>query len=329
MSTSLPSENCLDKTVETFGLGAYDYPQSGLEHGEDSNRRMTKQTLPDDGGSDSLGPEKLLSYPLTVSVSMTPGEIDRPPSQKTPPSSHLDSVVHSVSNTELPDDHNNPSAHSDYYDRMTTSESVDDIWSDRGDEVYASEEEFDYDVDSLPGLPTNEKSTDNNTQSLGNYWSGYITQDLSNPAGFPSTEFEDPQRWQQTNASGHKMKKISTNLELVRGLSSQFLKKFGKVGLTRRHVMAYLHNEGSHQFLTSDIVRCLKEDHGVVIKDVLDEFAVHAASKKINLSSIRDRLIDLEIQSITKPNVSAVFRYAAADLSRTIALLDQLGVENG
>lgn len=326
MSSGLPSESCLDKTVETFGLGTYDYPQYGLEHGEDSNKKDVKKSLPDDGGPlDPFGPDRLLSYPTMISTSMVPGDSSRPPAQKTPPPSYLDSVVPTVSQSKLPPE--DPTvARSDYYDYMTTSalvHSLDDMFSNSGDDTYTSNE-----IESLPTPSHNIMELDNNTQSLGNYWSGRVVQDQSDPAGFPSTEFEDPQRYQKTNASVNHMKRMATNIELVRGLTGTFLKEYGKKDLTRRHIMSFLQANNRNMYLASDIVRCLQLDHDVIVKDVLDEFPVKKEASVNPLYRIRELLINSEIENIRDPLVSSQYRHAAADISRVIADLEKYGVKN-
>jgi len=328
MASSLPTESALDKTVETFGLGAYDLPQSGFEHGEDSNKKKSEKALPDDGGPlDPFGPDRLLSYPTNMASAMMPGDVDRPPSQMTPPPSHLDSVVHSVSQSRLPPQDSSV-ARADYYDSRNTASlvrSLDDMFSNSGDDTYTSSDD-----ESLPSIPSNYSVLDNNTQSLGNYWSGKVIQDQAEPAGFPSTEFEDPARWQKTNASEKSMIKTSTDINLVKSLTTDFLKAYGKNNLTRRHIMSFLKSRNSYQYLASDIIRCLNHDHEIVVRDVLDQFPVYKkASGKTSLASIRDVFIELEILNITKPEISSEFRYAAAEMSRTIALLEKLGVSNG
>jgi len=326
MPSTLPSESCLDKTVDTFGLGTYDYSQWGFDHGEDSNKKKSERTLPDDGGPlDPFGPDRLLSYPTMISTSLVPGDSSRPPSQKTPPPSYLDSVVHSVSQSKLPPE--DPTvARSDYYDYMTTSTKVnsfDDMFSNSGDDTYTSSDE-----DSLPSLPKNEQEFDNNLQSLGNYWSGMVIQDQSGPAGFPSTEFEDPQRYQKTNASEKNMKRMATDIELVRGLTKSFLKDFGKSELTRRHVMAFLQKNNRNMYFASDVIRCLKLDHDIIVKDVLDEFPVKKEASTSRLSSIRDILISYEVPNGKNPEVASECRLAAANISHVLALLERYGVKN-
>jgi hypothetical protein len=369
MSSNLPSESCLDKTVETFGLGTYDHPQWGFEHGEDSNKKHTKESLPQDGGPlDPFGPDRLLSYPTNLATSMVPGDYDRPPMFKTPVPSHLDSVVHSVSSSELPSGLDGPVARSDYYDKMTTAESIkpaiEDMFAGADTGAYVagkksrskkapvsgppvleevghatmSEMQSNYDISvpteyskkSLPSIPDNYESRDNFLNSLGNYWSGYTVEDQNVPQGFPSTEFLDDSRWQKTNASTGNMKKVAVNLDLVKTLTSGVMKEFGKKDLSRRHIMSFLKKKNEPQYLASDIVRCLGEVHGIHVMDNLDVFPVlRTASTTVNLTNTRNKIISLEVDNLIRPEVSAQLRYAAAELSNVLALLERMGDQNG
>ena len=85
--------------------------------------------------------------------------------------------------------------------------------------------------------------------------------------------------------SGSNMERLATNLDLVGTLTSDFLKKNGKKGLTRRHVMAFLQESGYHQYLASDIVRCLQQRHNVNIVDVLDQFPLSDKKAAVGLHS--------------------------------------------
>jgi hypothetical protein len=59
-------------------------------------------------------------------------------------------------------------------------------------------------------------------------------------------------------------------------LAGDFIKKYGKKNVTRRHVLAFLQEEGQafRQYLASEIIRCLKLNHKVYIEDVMDKFPV-------------------------------------------------------
>lgn len=345
--TSLPSESCLDKTVETFGLGTYDYPQYGFEHGEDSNKKKSEKALPDDGGPlDPFGPDRLLSYPTNMASTMVPGDLDRPPMFKTPPPSHLDSVVHSVSHTKLPSGLDEV-ARSDYYDKMTTANrlgpSIEDMFGGADTGAYVSSEKekpkkidlrkdsdgvFDY--GSLPGIPDNIEHRDNNLGALGNYWSGYTIQDQNVPAGFPSTEFQDESRWQKTNASTKPMKKLAVNIPALRDLTKGFIREHGKKDISRRHIMSFLTKQNQPQYLASDIIRCLAHDHDIYVVDSLEVFPIKkTASHTINVANLRNKIVDLEVRNISNPKVSHELRRAAAELSEVLALLERIGGNHG
>ena len=88
--SALPTESALDKAVQEFGIGTYDFPMSGFNHGEDSEDPPSEmnphgKALPDGGGSlDPFGPDRLLSYPATYSsvqigVGELPGDYDIAP----------------------------------------------------------------------------------------------------------------------------------------------------------------------------------------------------------------------------------------------------------
>jgi len=121
-------------------------------------------------------------------------------------------------------------------------------------------------------------------------------------------------------------KRRATNILLVSDLTQDFMKKFGKKDLTRRHIMSFLSGQNQPQFLASDIIRCLKLRHSVFVKDVLDEFPIAktASDGKFSLSAIREKLIQLEIDSILQPEVSSQFRRCAANISNIIADLERL-----
>jgi len=326
MAAALPTESAADKAVQTFGLGPYDEAQSEFDHGEDSNERSHKKTLPDAGGPlDPMGPDRLLGYPQTFSTAELPGDFDRPSSGWLRSRDVVVNRVPTVSQSELPS--GGPVPRADYYDRMTISYNGNE-WPDEDSGSYSS--------DSLPTPGESDESSDNFLNALGNFWSGYNVQDQSVPAGFPSEEYAENDRFQKTNASELPMKRVATNIDLVRSVTTDFIKDSGKKGLTRRHVMAFLQKSGQHQYLASDVIRCLLLDHGVYVKDVLDEFPVmrsassEPSSGVSRLASIRGSLIDLEIKHFSSdPETSGAYRAAAAAVTRSIAALERIGGKNG
>jgi hypothetical protein len=123
------------------------------------------------------------------------------------------------------------------------------------------------------------------------------------------------------------MSRTATDLQLVGDLSKEFMKDFGKKDLVRRHVMAFLQDKGLPQYLASDIIRCLKHRHSIVIADVLDQFPVKTASQGSPIHSftkMRDHFIQKEIDHISQPEVASKFRRCAADLAHVIAGLERL-----
>lgn len=231
----------------------------------------------------------------------------------------------SLPGTSLPSDANNPSARSDYYDQMTLGMNGDE-WADEDTGVYADSQ--------LPSPDKNETHVDNSLGALGNEWSGYVVEDLVDNPGFPSGEaFNSPPHLRvcssgNTHMSTHRR---ATNLGLVGDLTSDFLKKFGKKDLTRRHVMAFLQNCGQPQFLASDIIRCLKLRHSVFVKDVLDEFPVAkvASTGATSLASTRDSIVQLEVDNLANPELASELRRCAASISDVVALLERVGTRNG
>lgn len=329
MASSLPSESTVDKAVQTFGLGTYDDSQILSDRGENSNERMRKRTLPDDGGSispDDGGPDnpdnRLLGYPQTFASADLPGDSERQPSGWLKTRDVVVNRVPTVSQSELPSGGSVPRA--DYYDKMSISYSGDE-WPDEDSGAWASESE-----ESIPTPGTYDQSRENSLGALGNSWSGYIVQDQSVPSGFPSdTYLEDYTKFNHMNASERPVKKFATNFNLVRFITADFIKDHGKKDITRRNIMAFLQKTNNHQYLASDIVRCLMHDHEIYVKDVLDEFpVVRSASTKndlLRLSSIRDNLIELEIRNIRNPEVSSVYRSAAAAMTHSIVALERIG----
>jgi len=348
MSSSLPFDTALEKTVQQLGIGPYDSSEED-EHGEDSNKRERGKSLPDGGGSTVDSPEVMQSYPSTPSTFASvrfegepllgswrradlPGDADRPPVGRKQVQDTINDTVPSVSQSKLPNDGGNPSARSDYYDRMKQGQvrapdpKSSEIWADEDSGAYASE--------SLPTPGKNETEMDNSLGALGNSWSGRTVEDVSNPAGFPSTDYSENVDFDRSDldgggrvmASGHR--KVSTNIALVQELTTAFIKKCGKKDLTRRHVMAFLREAGKSQYFASDVIRCLKLSHNVHVKDVLDEFpVVKTASGLRSLSSTRDKVVDLEILHMAEPGTARELRRCAAALSDVVAFVERVSAD--
>lgn len=355
MSSSLPFEDALQKVVQQFGLGPYDSSEED-EHGEDSNKREPKKSLPDGGGGSVLlaEPEVMQSYPSTpttfasvrlpqfryyAAAAIVPGDADRPSPGHSGEDDTLAPGVPSVSNSQLPNDGDNPSARSDYSDRMRQGlDRAPDpdgaaIWADEDAGAYAGEKK------SLPDEAKNEVSRDNSLGALGNAWSGYVLNEEAGPQAFPSTDYLEDSNYPRSDRDdgGYVMAsqgRVATNIGLVQELTDAFIKACGKKDLTRRHVMAFLKSVGKSQYFASDVIRCLKLSHKVYVKDVLDEFPVAKTASSHTpasptLATTRGTLIELEIAHMADPDTAKELRRCAASLSDVIALVERSGVSNG
>lgn len=126
----------------------------------------------------------------------------------------------------------------------------------------------------------------------------------------------------RTSSDTGETSRKATDLAKVGALAEEFLKEFGKKDLTKRHVLAFLQKKGEPQFLSSDVIRCLKHRHEVYVKDVLDEFPV-AKQASAGLSSVRDRVISLEIENVRNPEVAKELRRVAAALTMVIVMTEK------
>jgi hypothetical protein len=272
MPSQLPTTDTLNRKVNTFGYGTYDgaieseYKDEGdfeargesLPSQKEYKSRMHDPDAPDRG--DVYSP---VSDAGRCSSSALPGDSDRPVRyKKKPEDSIIQPVIKSVAEAKLPYDESNPPARSDYYDKTKIGETA------------------------LPGPSKNEETLDKLIGAYGNAWSNWELDDVAQPMSFPvmDNSLEEIDKYtsvpigasarERFTARGLNMKKTATNLELIGTLTSDFLKKVGKSGVTRRHVMAFLQENGYHQYLASDIIRCLQHRHGVHVADVLDQFPV-------------------------------------------------------
>jgi len=314
--SNLPTDSASDKAVDSFGLGMYDESVSKQGKGEDSNSpSQTGKSLPDGGGSlDPYGPDRLMSYPDNLMASARlPGDSDRLPRNYR--NDTIMNVVPSVALSQLPTGTDGPSARSDYYDRMTTG-LISDIWPSEDKGVYAQEKESDPDSDYK--VSDNDVTTKNNLQSLGNYWSGYNIEAQDVPYGFPSEDYSLDNSPSLTGGKMASTQRIASNPEKVRGLTAGLFKELGKKDLTKRHVLAYLKKLGEPQYLSSELILCAHDDHGVYIKDVLDEFPF----KKSASQSIEKTLLELEIRYLRHPHIAEVFRTAAFSVIDAQTTLD-------
>ncbi len=313
MPSKLPSAgNPYSKSVDNFGVGPYDFPEGSFEHGEDNDEtgETRGKALPDGGGSEN--PPTELLYDITASQS-------------------------------LPTESDNPAAHTGFHDPMSqVGHGVEHLWPDEDAGVYASDE-----IESLPTEAENDVSFDNLLNAIGNAWSGYTVQDQNVPTGFPSDKlFETSEylkgepKWDvnsQTLVSSDSrtmqgrplpmIRKVALDIKLIGDLSAEFLKEFGKKDLTRRHVLAFLQDRGRPQYMASEIIRCLKLRHSVVVMDVMDQFPMRKASVSdhANIASIRNTIISMQVEQMHDPEVASSLGRCAANLAHVLAGLERLG----
>ncbi len=416
MASSLPTDPALTKAVDTFGYGPFDGQRDDELHGEDDeSREPAGSSLPSEP-TDGFDMEFLLSYPQEQALgpkhasaidwfiaSILPGDGDRPPPSPRPADSTIDDLAAPpsdvrVSDSELPSDSDNPSARSDYYDKMTMgsstgrplvhllnedfssavtsaarllAEGMSDIWptedsgsyvtqekKDPSDEVEHSDEPFvpykekaegghyvdeDGYIESFPEPEFNDMSMENDLGALGNGWSGYTVEDMSNPAGFPSENFleeadfvdesaNSPEIWHlqpfgyaSSIATGKpQMNRQATDIEKVRELTAAFLKEHGRKSIVRRSVLSFLQGEGLPQYLASDVIRCMKHDHGILVPDVMDTFplAKDAPEDLRRLASLHGRLLELSITTADR-RVASRLTQCAASVARALAKLER------
>lgn len=374
----LPTEDASSKSVRDFGIGTYDsYPDSAFPKGEDDESREPRgESLPTGGGSEHPNVEPLISYPqspsngkhaslidsevesliaaLRSALSQLPGDFDRPVRDQNPAQTTLPDILPTSpvskskkdAESQLPK--GEPAAHADYYDHtMRDGKSVEDIWPYEDASVYADESQ-----DSLPTPATNDTTMDDFLGALGNAWSGYTVDDLTDNVGFPQNFPDWNENFPKSNddslggttiygGSYHHSdasyarfpkgipmtERIATDLELVGNLSKEFLKEYGKKDLVRRHVLSFLQERNLPQYLASDIIRCLKHREDIIIADAMDLFPISkkASSDSVSLSSIHHRLVDMEIATIADPPVASVFRHAAAAIAKVLAKMERVG----
>jgi hypothetical protein len=298
--------------VDTLGLGTYDdVPSNTRETMEPAPSR-----LPSGSGPVPREPDFISGYSdsskLLPRRANLPGEADRPPTSRRPADDTLAEGLPTSGASKLPSDEKNPSARSDYYDRMQTGVES-GPWAESDTGAYADDSQAE---SGLPSTPSADSSLDNFLGALGNAWSGYVVEDQSDQPGFPV-----PQR----EASMKSAPRVATALELVGELAKDFLKEFGKKDLTRRHVMAFLQDRGLNMFLASDVIRCLKHRHKVVISDVLDAFpkARTASAGWTTLASAWQTMLDVSTDPSTDEEVAYVMAACASDTALTLAELER------
>ncbi len=247
---------------------------------------------------------------------------------------------------------NLPVARSDYYDRTVIGTSIDQIWPSDDSGAYVSgichkdDDNDDNDNDEITGaseLPVPGKSEvkmGDFLESFGNANQGFVWEDTSGPIGFPSEEFKENVDFPKSNDgtlgqlvansnefdnSGNIMHmKTSTDIKLVISLTKDFIKEFGKKNIVRRHVLAFLQDRSLPQFLASDIIRCMKHQHKVVIPDVMDTFplAKISSDSRTRLGSIHRCITDLFVKCPHDTITSKIITRCSLNIGDVLAELD-------
>ena len=317
MPSQLPTTETMSRKVKDFGIGTYDSSPCGeseynLEGDPEAKKSLPGFPDPRDEGDEIVGDAYAPKSDVKkMGAAELPGDLDRPPRQnRRPEDSTIQDIVPSVANSELPSDKDNPPARSDYYDKTKVGETA------------------------LPGVAKNDQSLDKFLGSLGNWWSGLEFDDVAQPTSFPSVDRppEETDKYTSVPIGTAAMKRQATNLELVGTLTSDFLKKNGKEGLTRRHVMAFLQKEGYHQYLASDIIRCLQQRHNVHVADVLDQFPVAKVASIGAKTEVARRLVDIRSQiasvAALDSGTSDVLKKCGDDIMNDVVELVR-GLEDG
>lgn len=386
MPSTLPTDSAWSKEVDNFGLGPYDgtSDESDSKGEDDERREPSGESLPDGGAKEDPELEYYLSYPQEQTVwnkhstDMLPGDLDRPPRGHNPSYDVKDDVVPTsgpppnlVEDDDDDEDHSHlpegggdhshlpdgvlPSARSDYYNRTVYgARSFDWIYPDEDSGAYAGEGEDgdgDGEGSGLPGPVKNEVTMDDFLNALGNAWQGFVNEDVSDPYGFPSEDFQENADFPKSNdgrlgdlvandgtsieslVPGNTMEiRTATDIQLVTDLTKDFIKKFGKKNIVRRHVLSFLQDRSLPQYLASDIVRCLKHQHNLVIPDVMDTFPVAKIATgpgRHSLGSAYRSVAELRVRHADDDEVSSVLSRCASNLSEVLADLDRLEVTDG
>jgi hypothetical protein len=216
--------------------------------------------------------------------------------------------------------------------------------------AYAGKKKKTSEDSELPAPMKNEETMDDTLQPLGNWWSGKEIEDITSPYGFPATDFDENINYDRSDnqdggttvplgdpkmfASGRTSMttRQATNIHQVVGLTKDFLKEAGKENLTKRTVLAFLQGRNLPQYLSSDIIRCLKIQHDIHVKDVLDEFPVArkaSVAMGTTIARARHALIELECKHVLDPQVASVLRRCAAQLTRALIDMERLEAGNG
>jgi hypothetical protein len=338
MSSALPSESAASSAVDTFGLGTYDSEPDSDSHGKSQNEKFVKKTLPDGGPKEVQSPDRFLSYPeMEGSVSSSL------PSDSKNPSAHSDyyddTIVgqdlwptedagvyaqKTVSEPSLPGVSKNEVTMDDFMGALTGYLVTEDV-SGPGLGFPTPQDEYpEHGIDggSLVSFDVKDKRMSKMENSLKAFGRDEITiGEFFDSVSKTSRKYSGKTAGAVIDGINTGTIRKATNLTLVGDLTEDFLKEFGKKNLTKRHVLAFLQAGNLPQYLSSDVIRCLKHRHQVYVKDVLDEFPVAKIASGSTSSDKSD--------GIFRPEISRVICRVAASISTAIAVANKLEGRNG
>lgn len=334
MPSSVPFESAADKSVNTFGIGTYDSPIMDSGDQGESNEKFTKKSLPNNGAPDAVGignegyfNQTAISSDYSVfmdgDVDMLPGDYDSTSAGSSKAESHYDSVVHSVADSKLPHG-KEPPAVMGYRDPSIMVSY--DKFGEHGGDVFAEE--------SLPDVEHNYAESDR-LDTVSNPYSGMMVSDESDSIDLNL-------EGNTVGGQGSMLLsavRVSTNLELVRDVATDFIKKNGKKGMTKRNVISFLRSVGSYSFLSSDVIRCLNQEHGMDVKDTLDNFPLRTAAQlnirngrinklAIHLAAIENAFVEAEVNELKNPDLASSYRSISSALTQALSAYER-SVDHG
>jgi len=328
MNSSLPTESASDYTVDQFGLGTYDSSDPDEEPDYKShNRALPDDGGPIDPGLEG-GPNRLAVGLLPGDSSApTSHKHDNTDTLNSPLTTVSESKLPGVSRNDVSmhefwsafgytdDDISDSGGFPTYKDHSMDDKSSGGVvfsFDNRSHERFFERILLDYERGkiSIGGLFDCLSALNNKVFNMTGKSVGYFVDTLASEDSSSLEErekkakknleevkrdkeehrkFMDRQKREERQEAELKSRaRKATNLSLVSELTDGFLKEYGKKDLTKRHVLSYLQSKGHPQFISSDIVRCLKHKHKLYVADVLDKFPV---SKKASDESKNSGLL--------------------------------------
>ncbi len=109
--------------------------------------------------------------------------------------------------------------------------------------------------------------------------------------------------------------KTATQFNKIESLAKEFVKGRDKKSITKRSVIAFLDEKGEHSWMSSDMIRCLRQYHNIHVADSL---------LRSKLASIRDSVIDIEVVPGIDLKTASTLRRVSAHLAHVLAAVERL-----